>query len=488
VALPPDFTLDSLFPDGKSLLLDGTEPNPVLPAFWPYTQQLNLIHLMLIPISLHSEIIGSIVVARKQPSHYFLPDNLRLAETIANQVAGALENRRLLTQERRQREVAERRSHELVTLLDISHEVSAMHELEPLLNLLVHYLEQVIDFSTFLLLELGGEELFILVQRGVVPNGLSPEDEFPSEWLQAETPLFTARSPLIVADLAQDRQLSVVLRKTFSHKAASLLQETHSCLLVPIITRAHIVGLLWFGHHQPDLYTEVQAEYITAIASQVGIAIENAHYYEEMQAAAADRERNHLAQELHDSVSQTLLSANLIAESLPTLWEQAPEQGRHALRQLHFMMRSALAEMRSLMLELRPAMLGQKPLGEILRQLSNGFAGRSQIAVQLKVSGDTILPAICQIAFYRVAQGALNNILQHAHASQVIIELNCLPKYVELRIADDGVGFDPAAVASDRMGLTIMRERAEKIGATFQVESKPGQGTQITVRYDYPIG
>jgi NarL family two-component system sensor histidine kinase LiaS len=146
--------------------------------------------------------------------------------------------------------------------------------------------------------------------------------------------------------------------------------------------------------------------------------------------------------------------------------------------------------MRSLMMELRPMILAKKPLGEILRHLSDAFAGRSQLPVHFRLGpqGDTILPTGAQIAFYRIAQGAFNNIVQHAQASEVTIELDCTERYVEMRIIDNGVGFDPDAIKPDRLGLTIMRERAELAGATFHIESTPGLGTKVTVHYAYPIG
>ncbi|HMN26513.1 MAG TPA: two-component regulator propeller domain-containing protein [Caldilineaceae bacterium] len=488
VPLPENFFIQELFRDEKAVIVNTTQPDVRLPAFSQSLEQFNAAHLMLVPLHVRGAVAGAIAVVREQSSEDFTPDDVNLAETIANQMAAAVENRRLFSEEHRQREVAERRSHEITPLLSISPEVSSMLELEPLLDLILQRLEQVIDFSSLLLFEYGGEDLFILAERGLLPSALGKEDEFPADWFQEETQLFTTRRPLIVADLAQDRHLQEGMRHPFGDQAASLFRETHACLIVPMVARDQVVGLLWFNHNEPDRYTESQADYITAIAHQAAIAIENAHHHQEMQSAAVDRERTRLAQELHDSVSQTLLAANLLAKSLPALWEQSPEKGKETLRQLHRMLGNALAEMRSLMLELRPAILGQKPLSEILRQLSDGFTGRSEAPVQLNLHGDTILPAICQVAFYRIAQGALNNILQHAHASQVTIELNCTPQYVVMQISDNGVGFDLNTVSPDRMGLTIMRDRAEKIGACFQLDSQPGQGTQITVRYDYPIG
>jgi signal transduction histidine kinase len=256
-----------------------------------------------------------------------------------------------------------------------------------------------------------------------------------------------------------------------------------------MVTRDRIVGVFWFGHSEPDRYSEAQADYITAVAHHTAIAIENARHYQQIQTTVADRERNRLAQELHDSVSQTLLSAKMVAESLPKLWDMSPEQGKMALDYLQRMTQDALAEMRSLMMELRPTILAKKPLGEILHHLSDAFASRSQLPVHFRLGpqGDTVLPSSGQIAFYRIAQSAFNNILQHAEASEVTVELDCTESHVEMRIVDNGVGFDPAATPPDRLGLTIMRERAEVAGATLQVESAPGQGTKITVRYAYPI-
>lgn len=488
LSIPEDFTCQDLFCNGKSEIFTAAQASPWLLSLWPDFQRYEFMHLMLVPVYLRGEIVGAIAIVRGLSRPGFAPNDVTLVETVANQMAGAIENRRLFSQEHLQREVAERRSRELVTLLNISSEVSSMLKLEPLLNLILDRVAQVIDFSSLLIFGSEGEELYMLAHRGRALSDLTEEDEFPIEWLQAETQLFKQRSPLVIADLALDHPVQEGLRKTFGPKAVHLLEEAHSCMIVPMVARDQVVGLLWFGHSEPDCYSGSQAEYLTAIAHQAAIAIENAHSHQDVQTAAADRERNRLAQELHDSVSQTLLAANMLAKALADQWEQSPESGRETLRQLHRLIGNALAEMRSLMLELRPTILAQKPLGEILRQLCDTFASRSQIPAHLKVTGDAILPAISQVTFYRIAQGALNNILQHAQASQVAIELTCTPKSVELRVADDGLGFDLAAVSPDRMGLSIMRERAENVGASLQIDSKPGQGTQITVRYDYPIG
>jgi len=191
-------------------------------------------------------------------------------------------------------------------------------------------------------------------------------------------------------------------------------------------------------------------------------------------------ERTRLARDLHDAVTQTLFSATLIAEVLPELWKKNRTEGDRRLEELRQLTRGALAEMRTLLVELRPNALTEIPLPTLLRQLSDSLIGRTRLAIQLHCSGERKLPADVQIGLYRIAQEALNNIIKHARASQAVVTLN-MADTVRLTIADDGAGFDPASVTADHIGLRIMRERAEAIGARFQVESAPGEGTTISV-------
>jgi signal transduction histidine kinase len=191
-------------------------------------------------------------------------------------------------------------------------------------------------------------------------------------------------------------------------------------------------------------------------------------------------ERTRLARDLHDAVTQTLFSATLIAEVLPDLWKKNRTEGDRRLEELRSLTRGALAEMRTLLVELRPNALTEVPLPTLLKQLTDALIGRARLNIQLSCIGEKKLPADVQIGLYRIAQEALNNIIKHARASQVVVTLN-MAYTVRLTIADDGTGFDPAVVTADHIGLRIMRERAEAIGARFQVESSPGEGTRISV-------
>ena len=201
---------------------------------------------------------------------------------------------------------------------------------------------------------------------------------------------------------------------------------------------------------------------------------------------AAIEERQRLARDLHDAVSQTLFSANLIAEALPRLWERNPDATLEQLVRLSRLTKGAMAEMRTLLLEIRPNAFAEVKLGQLLTQLKDAVEGRSDLAVTLQSAGDVMVSEDVKIAFYRIAQEALNNIVKHAKAKTVLIDLNATSSDVTLKVVDDGIGIDPNRPKTGRLGLSIMQERADDIGATFTVENKINEGTQVLVTWSVP--
>jgi len=195
-------------------------------------------------------------------------------------------------------------------------------------------------------------------------------------------------------------------------------------------------------------------------------------------------ERTRLAHELHDAVTQTLFSASLIAEVLPDLWETNPAEARKSSEELRQLTRGALAEMRTLLLELRPAALTQARFPDLVRQLSEAVIGRTRLTVNIVVEGDYELPPDVKLAFYRIAQESLNNIIKYARATQIDIRIGLECCNVSMEIKDDGVGFSQANIKPTSLGMRIMRERAEAIHAHLNISSLPGQGTQIRVYWD----
>jgi len=255
--------------------------------------------------------------------------------------------------------------------------------------------------------------------------------------------------------------------------------------LLPLRVRGQVLGVLVIVGPEGGRFSRGQAD-------QVGVAVENARLYEQAEQAAA-AERSRLARDLHDAVTQPLFSASLIAEVLPWLWERDSEEGRRRLEELRQLTRGALAEMRTLLLELRLSALIDAELGDLLRQLAESITGRAQLPVAVEVEGQCALPPTVKVALYRIAQEALNNVTKHAGASRVSVRLRCAPPLspsqareikggeVELCISDDGRGFEPEDVPPKSLGLGIMRERAEAIGATLEIKSRVGHGTEVVV-------
>ncbi len=195
-------------------------------------------------------------------------------------------------------------------------------------------------------------------------------------------------------------------------------------------------------------------------------------------------ERNRLARDLHDAVTQTLFSTSLLAEVIPELWNINPEEARRRLEELRQLARGALAEMRTLLLELRPSALTDTALPDLLRQLTEAVVGRARIPVELAIDGECCVDPEIQVAVYRIAQEALNNVVKYSRATQVNVSLRLRSDSLLLSVLDNGVGFDPGRVPANHLGLRIMRERAEAIGARLSIYSEPGEGTQVTVSID----
>jgi len=266
--------------------------------------------------------------------------------------------------------------------------------------------------------------------------------------------------------------------------------ERCAILGVPLSISGQIYGGLALFFGEGRTFSSEDVELGLTLVDQAALAIANAQLRERVEHIAAEAERSRLARDLHDAVTQTLFSASLIAEVLPGAWEADRDEGHQLLKELRLLSRGAMAEMRTLLMELRPAALIEAPLGDLLRQLAEAVTGRTGLPVEVTVRGKCTLPDDVHVAMYRIAQEALNNVMKHSHAQHVQVSLmsrgwrartGSRPiQEVKLQVRDDGRGFDLQGIPPDRLGLNIIRERAQAIGATHRVESELGAGTTVT--------
>jgi len=257
-------------------------------------------------------------------------------------------------------------------------------------------------------------------------------------------------------------------------------------LAVPLRIKDETYGGLMLYYIEPRKFSDEEIELAVMFGDQAVLAIENAGLRARAERTAIAAERNRIARDLHDSVTQTLFSATLIAEVLPKLVERNGSEGMRRLEELRQLTRGALAEMRTLLLELRPATLIEVSIEELLRQLTEAARGRARIPIDLQVQVTEPLPPDAKVAFYYIAQEALNNVSKHARAASAYVTLASHAAGAVLSILDDGQGFDVTQVTPEHLGLAIMRERSESINGELAIDSTPGEGTEITIRWTNP--
>jgi signal transduction histidine kinase len=253
-------------------------------------------------------------------------------------------------------------------------------------------------------------------------------------------------------------------------------------VVVPLMAKGRVIGLLDVEHREINMLTEDDVAVLQLLANQVAVAIENARLYTQAKKLAALQERQKLARELHDSVSQALYGIGLGTKTAISILE-SPQVGKEDLAQpLDYILglaTSALAEMRALIFELRPESLEVEGLLPALARRVDVLRSRNDIQVICRLDEEPELPVEAKEALYRVAQEALHNVGKHANASQVTISLASHNGAVTLEIGDDGSGFELREHYPGHLGLQSMRERVEALGGAFVVDSAPGAGTRI---------
>jgi signal transduction histidine kinase len=262
-----------------------------------------------------------------------------------------------------------------------------------------------------------------------------------------------------------------------------------SFLGVPIVAKGDIIGAFYLTEKEgsPE-FSAADEQLIGVLAAHAAIAIENARLFEASRELSVIEERNRLARELHDAMTQNLFSLVLTAEAAVGLVRADPERAEAELDRVRRLARDTQAELRSMIFELRPPRLEEDGLAATVQKDLDVLGRAHGLKADLRVHGVLQLTSTAEIELYRIIQEALNNAVRHARAESVVVDVESTDGQVAVTVRDDGVGFDPAArtIRERRLGLTSMRERAEELGGTLTVESVPGSGT--TVRVAVPRG
>lgn len=419
-----------------------------------------------VPLIVKGVGIGILTLDRSKP-HSFDASDVELALAFAHQAAAAIENVRLFRQEHLYAEQLEQHVHERTRELEALYGITAATvENEDLQTVLDHSLRH-----TRAALRFTAGAIFLTDSTG--------ETLEPAAALMGDT--------ATVTELLSQSAIHLLERCLHDNHpyVATLVDSAESGAIAcaPLRSGSRVCGVLALVSPDTAGFQESSLKLLATIADQIGAAVENIELRQKIRQAAIIEERERLATELHDAVTQSLYSLSLFAEAAGDSARAGDlvKTGRH-LRSVQQIARQALGEMRLLLFELRTEVLAQKGLVNALMERLATVEKRAGIDVDMHAELSDPLPVAIEETFYRLALEALNNSLRHANANKVSITLNHQDGGLTMLVRDDGVGFDPdQATGRGGMGITGMRRRIKKLGGTLQIVSETGQGTCVEV-------
>ncbi len=401
-----------------------------------------------------------------------------------------IENARLYESEQERRDEAERRRRVAEGLREILSVLNSGQSLQETLDLIAWQACHVLGADGAALMRLNPEDGFMSPQAHY---GL--DDEYVATLKMkvgqvASGRALAQRNPVLVTDTAAFLQMLRANDELPSAMPVSVVEKTverfGALLSVPVFTGDRAYGTLSLYYRQSRPFDEEEIDLVQTMADQAALAIEAAALREQAKTSAAAEERNRLARELHDSVTQNLYSVTLYAEAAARLvaMGQTTQAAEH-LRDLRDTSQEALREMRLLIFELRPMDLQKMGLAGAIQARLQAVETRGGMQAELQQEGVEYAPLLAQGVqeeLYHIAQEALNNTLKHSHARRVTVLLAYGPETTRLQIRDDGEGFAAGEAAKGGgLGLRGMRERVQRINGCLSIESAPGQGATVIV-------
>jgi PAS domain S-box-containing protein len=449
---------------GETLIVTDIASDPTLPIEGEFEPTM----YAGAPMRAGGRVVGVLTVARPATEEQYSEEEGALLSSIGDQIGAVVERARY-------HEAEQRRAEQLRAINEVGRRITTILTVDELLDEIVHLIRDALGYYLVGVALVEGDELDFRAavcgsqeEPWVVHPRLKVGEEGISG-LVAKT-----GEPLLVRDVNREPQYYPLPGES----------EIRSELALPLRAREGVLGVLVVASDRLNGFDEGDVDVLQALAQQAAIAIENAQLYQMAQQVAVLEERQRLARDLHDSVTQSLYSLTLLAETGRRSADAGDLENLETyLGRLGQVSQQTLKEMRLLVYELRPPALEREGLVGALQQRLDAVEGRAGVETRFLVKGHVHLSAAVEEALYRITLEALNNALKHSAATSVAVEIRGNDEYVELEVVDDGGGFDPEAVVGmGGMGLNTMRERAEALGGTLTIEAMPGEGTQVRVR------
>jgi signal transduction histidine kinase len=438
--------------------------------------------VVVLPIQSKGVWYGALFFYWAQPRTFSIEERQRL-DQLWTPLRAVVAQRHALYAEQRARQQNQRLARELAIVMQVSAAAAQRLDTQDLLDTTVRLTKSGFDLyhAGVYLLDASGKMLHL------------------AAWLTDARRAFTPavrRVPLesryaTVARSAQQRQVVSIAdtSRTVDFVPNLFLPETRSQLALPMRVGDRLIGIFDLHHRIENGFPDSLSAVLGTLADQVAVAVQNARLYAQAQELAVIEERNRLARDLHDRVSQSLYGISLglrTARELINRGEHDTAALSEPLDYAFMLSQDAISEMRSLIFEMRPDMLETEGLCASLRRHAQTLQTRYRLPVTATLPDEPTLTFEVKEQLYRIAYEALNNAIRHAHATALEVRLQTMQGWLSLEIEDDGRGFDPQANYPGHLGLHSMAERAERIGAQLTLDSQPGIGTTVQVRLPYP--
>jgi signal transduction histidine kinase len=433
----------------------------------PAVQLGNLGPALLVPLYVANRSIGAMIVANQKGGSEFSAEDLRLVESFAAQAAMSFEI--ATVRERLQR----------LTSVAIASE----KPIEDALAALARTVVEATDTIACGIYLLDADQQLLTAGSHGLPEG------FLSTMRRAFRDAGTRPPPLDAADtkelVVREGAISRFLAEAPSDPAFDRVREMlggvswDTIVSVPLMREGRVVGVLSGYYPKGYQLGDAEVAFLKIVADHAAAIADDARLFTDAQAHVALEERQRLARELHDSVSQALYGIGLGARTARENLERDPAAARAPLDYVLQLAEAGLAEMRALIFELRPESLEKEGLVAALAKLAAALRARHGIAVEEVVDAEPSAPVAVKEAVFRIAQEALNNTAKHARASHVVLRLESSTERLIAEIRDDGAGFDAGKEFPGHLGLLSMRERAIRLGGTVDIFSSTGEGTLV---------
>lgn len=390
------------------------------------------------------------------------------------------------------RDVTERYKHErqlrrardeLQMLLDVSASLVSTLDTSRLLRLLVGKFREVTGATAVSVFRLIGQELRVIEYEGPAPREEALAVSIPARNAFAFTQVVQTAAPFYVEDLEADTPFGREWRANALPIQKRLTAGFRSWLSLPLAVQGRTIGVIRLAHQQPHYFPDETIRLATGIANQAAVALENAALLEAARDAAVWEERERLARELHDSVSQILFGVDMAAFSALGNMDSHPERARERLTLVYNLNRTAQKEMRALIFELRTDTIATNGLSSSLEFAVDALKERYGLQLTTEFCTEPDVRVEVKETFYRVAIEAVNNVGKHAATGPVRFRLWSDDVTLGLEVVDSGPGFDPDREYPGHFGLKLMQERAARAGALLIIESATGGGSCVRLLY-----